>query len=145
MNSVRVYRVSSSVLIPMCTAFLIMTGVFLGFVFVSRASQPAALLLPCAPLAFLCLMLARLACYRLCVDEAGFEYHDLLGRSFQARYSDVASLTQKTINLGRGSYARATLHLRDGKRFRMNLFPFGRAVYPLLQGRIQDARRSQSR
>jgi hypothetical protein len=81
----------------------------------------------------LVLILGRLACYRLCVDEYGFEYRDLIGKSFRVNYTDVASLSTKTITMGRGYYQQSTLHLRDGRKIRINLFPFGQDVYRLLQ------------
>lgn len=99
----------------------------------------ASLFFPLLPISVLLLVLGRLACYRLCVDDLGFEYRDLIGKSFRLSYSDIVSLSTKSITIGRGSYQQSTLHLRDGRKIRINLFPFGQDVYRLLQCKIRGA------
>jgi hypothetical protein len=93
-------------------------------------------LLPIMPLCILALTFGRMACIRLCVDNTGFEYRDILGKSFRLKYSEVRAVTTKTISLGRGQYYQSTFHLHDGRRVRANLFPFGQEVYRLLRDRI---------
>jgi hypothetical protein len=93
-------------------------------------------LLPVVPLTALGLLLGRLACIRLCLHDSGFEYHDIIGRSFHLNYSDVRALTRKSKSIGRGSYEQSTFHLRDGRLLRVNLFPFGEETYRLLQSKI---------
>ncbi len=93
-------------------------------------------LLPVVPLCVLAVILGRMACLRIILDDAGFEYRDILGKSFRLEYADVRALTTKTISLGRGQYHQSTFHLHDGRRIRANLFPFGQQVYGLLRDRI---------
>jgi hypothetical protein len=100
------------------------------------SSVRASLFLPLLLISMLALIVGRLACYRLSVDDSGFEYRDLIGKSFRLNYTDVASLSTKSITMGRGYYQQSTLHLRDGRKIRINLFPFGQDVYRLLQRRI---------
>jgi hypothetical protein len=90
------------------------------------------------PLAVLTLILGRLACLRICIDDSGFEYHDLIGKSFRLNYSDIRALTTKSRSIGRGRYHESTFHLRNGRNVRTNLFPFGQVVYRQLQDRISD-------
>jgi hypothetical protein len=113
-----------------------MAIVLFGAMVVLGSSVRASLFLPLLLVSMLVLILGRLACYHLCVDDSGFEFRDLIGKSFRLNYTDVASPSTKTITMGRGYYEQSTLHLRDGRKIRINLFPFGQDVYRLLQRRI---------
>jgi len=74
---------------------------------------------------------AWLAYFRLRVDDHGVEYRDLFGRNFKIAYSDVISL-KSHVESGRFMAIVWILHLRDGRRLRLNLKPFSRDVYGLL-------------
>ena len=114
---------------------LVSMSAILGVVSLA-ASGSISWLLPITPLCVLVVIFGRMACLRLMLDDTGFEYRDILGKSFRLRYSDVRVLTTKTISLGRGQYYQSTFHLHDGRRIRANLFPFGQGVYRLLRDRI---------
>jgi hypothetical protein len=135
MISPQAYRAAPRVWVTTSFAFVVM-AVFFGAVAALGSSVRALLFLPLVPISVLVLILSRLACYRLYIDDSAFEYRDLIGKSFRLNYSDVVSLSTKSIAMGRGYYQQSTLHLRDGRKIRINLFPFGQDVYRLLQRRI---------
>ena len=81
---------------------------------------------------------AWLAYFRLRIDDWGIEYRDLLGKNFCVAYSEIVSLKSHWVS-GRSSAQQWLLHLQDGRRLRINLKPFPRAVYDLLCERIRCA------
>ena len=77
-----------------------------------------------------------LAWFRLRLDDSGIEYRDLLGKNFRVAYSEIASLKSRTVSYGRGFGYEWILHLRDGRKLRLNLKPFPRETYRVLCQRI---------
>ena len=73
-----------------------------------------------------------LAWFRLRIDDSGIEYRDLFGRNFNVEYSEVSSLKSRPVSYGRGFGREWILHLRDGRRLRLNLKPFPRETYDVL-------------
>lgn len=78
-----------------------------------------------------------LASFRLKIDDSGIEYRDLFGKSFSADFSEIASLKSRATSYGRGFGHEWILHLRDGRKFRVNLKPFPRGTYGILCERIR--------
>lgn len=97
---------------------------------VDRASLLISIILPASAAIWL-------AYYRLRIDDSGIEYRDLFRRNFSVTYSEIASLTARTIAYRRGFGVEWMLHLRDGRRLRMNLKPFPREVYGVLRQKIR--------
>lgn len=77
-----------------------------------------------------------LAHFRLRFDDSGIEYRDLFGRNFRLTYSEIASLSSRTIS-GRFSTTEWTLHLHDGRKLRINLKPFPLEAWRLLCQRVR--------
>jgi hypothetical protein len=136
MSLPQAYRTARRVWVTTAIAFVGMAVFLFGAEVALGSLAHASLFLPLLPISMLVLILLRLSCWRLLVDDSGFEYRDLIGKSFRLNYSDIVSLTTKSITMGRGSYYQSTLHLRDGRKIRINLFPFGQDVYRLLQRKI---------
>ena len=100
MSSPQAYRAAPRVWVITSIAFVAMAIFLFGAMVVLGSSVRASLFSPLLLISMLVLILGRLACYRLCVDDYGFEYRDLIGKSFRVNYTDVASLSTKTITMG---------------------------------------------
>ena len=90
MSSPQAYRAAPRVWVTTSFAFVVMAVILFGVTLGSSAQ--ASVFLPLLPISVLVLILGRLACYRLRVDDSGFEYRDLIGKSFRLNYSDVVSM-----------------------------------------------------
>jgi hypothetical protein len=77
-----------------------------------------------------------LAHFRLRFDDSGIEYRDLFGRNFRLTYSEIVSLSSRTIS-GRFSATEWMLHLHDGRKVRINLKPFSLEALQLLCQRVR--------
>jgi hypothetical protein len=78
-----------------------------------------------------------LGTFRLRLDDSGIEYRALFGSSFSVSYAEITSLKSRTVVYGRGFVREWILHLRDGRRLRLNLKPFPREAYGALCQRIR--------
>ena len=75
-----------------------------------------------------------LASFRLRLDESWLEYRHLFGRSLRIPYAQIKELRSERLH---GRYLQWMLHLRDGRKLRINLKPFPRAAYRELSERLQ--------
>jgi hypothetical protein len=105
---------------------VVLTAVYLGRGVADPALLAIAVLLPSTAAVWL-------AYLRLRLDDSGLEYRDLFGRTLRIPYSQISGLRSEWLF---GRYPQWMLHLRDGRKLRINFKAFPRSAYAELSKRI---------
>ena len=134
MGDPRIFRTSSGSYAALCGVLSMPLVIWCWVAFSSGRADPKVLLIS---LVLPSLAAMWLAYFRLRLDDIGLQYRDLFGTSFKVAYSEIAFLKSRAVSYGRGFGHEWILHLRDGRRLRLNLKPFPREVYGLLCQRVR--------